>query len=103
MTTASAITFQFFRGDELLGTLVCSASALETAWQGGVFEPAPGYERVRPLFDNELHLLKSGRMTEWKEMWEEIQRPGLRLEPAGGGEPKTGFVIHIENDHAWWK
>jgi len=103
MTTASVIAFHLFRGDELLGTLVRSPASAHSVWQGGTFEPTAEFERVRPLFDNELHLLKAKRLMEWKEIWEEIQRPGLRLEPVGGGEPKTAFIIHIENDHAWWK
>lgn len=103
MTTASVITYRLFRGEELLGTLIHSASPAQAAWQGGAFEPAAGFERIRPLFDNELHLLKARRLLEWKEMWEEIQRPGLRLEPAGGGEPVVAAIIHIENDQAWWK
>lgn len=102
MTKTSAMTFRFFRGHELLGMLVCSA-ATDSAWQGGHFEPAASFDRVRPLFDNELHLLKARRLPEWKEMWEEIQRPGLKLEPVDGGEPITSFIIHIEEDHAWWK
>jgi len=97
------MTFRLFRGDELLGILVCPASAGDAAWQGGIFEAAATFERVRPLFENELHLLKARRLPEWKEMWEEIQRPGLKLEPVGGGESITAFIIHIEDDHAWWK
>jgi hypothetical protein len=73
------------------------------AWYGAVFEPSAEFERVRPLFENELHLLKSRRLPEWREMWGEIQKPGLRLEPLGEGPPITSFVIHIENDQAWWK
>jgi hypothetical protein len=103
MTNLPANTFRFFRGDLLLGTLVQTAALNNGGWQGGAFEPAAGFERVRPLFDNELRLLNTGRRQEWQEIWEEIQRPGLRLEPVSGGEPLTGLLIHIENESAWWK
>ena len=101
--TTSVVTFRLFRGDMLLGTLVHPVSPENLAWSGGAFQPTAEFERVRPLFENELHLLKAKRLPEWKEMWGEIQRPGLRLEPLAGGEPVTSFVIHIENDRAWWK
>ena len=103
MTTARVLTFHLFRGDVLLGTLAQTVPLEKLAWQGGVFAPTAEFERVRPLFDNELHLLRTSRLAEWRDMWNEIQRPGLRLEPLSGGEVATKFLIHIENETAWWR
>jgi hypothetical protein len=102
-TTTPVAVYRFFRGDTLLGTVVQSFREAEAGWCGGYFEPSAEFERVRPLFDNELHLLNTSRRGEWREMWEEIQRPGLRLEPLSGGATLAGFTIHIEQDRAWWR
>lgn len=103
MSQPSVTTYRLYRGDLLLGTVIQPAMLELAAWCGGVFHPVAGFERVRPLFENELHLLNAGRRPEWKEIWEEIQRSGLKLVPMDGGETLTDFVIHIENDQAWWK
>ncbi len=64
---------------------------------GGTFEPASGFEAVRPLFDRERELLKADWIDEWGTAGDELAM-GLRLEPLDGRAPITEFLLHIEED-----
>ena len=95
--------YRLVRGDTLLGTVTHHATQDDFPWHGGVFEPTPDFDSVRPLFDEELRLLNADQMDEWGVVLEQIERPGLRLEPLHGGSPVTEFLIHIDGAKTWWR
>jgi len=66
-------------------------------WWEGTFDPAPGFEAVRPLLDRERELLAADRIEEWCVAWDELAEE-LRLEPLDGREPITEFLLHIDED-----
>lgn len=66
-------------------------------WQEGTFDPGPGFEAVRPLFDRERELLEAERMEEWEETWDELAE-GRILQPLDGRGTIGEFLLHIESD-----
>ncbi len=94
--------YRVVRDGMLLGTLTCTGS--DMPWWEGEFEPAPGFESVRPLFDRERELLEADDMDAWGRAWDELA-VGLVLEPLDGREPITEFLLHIEPDgrRASWR
>lgn len=94
--------YRVFRGDLLLGILTELRG--EMWWREGTFDAAPGFDAVRPLFDQERELLEADRIDEWGAAWDELAE-GLRLEPVDGREPITEFLLHIEADgrNASWR
>jgi hypothetical protein len=87
--------YRVSRGEVFLGTLTRTGS--DMPWWEGTFDPAPGFEAVRPLFDRERELLDADRVDEWGAAWDELAE-GLRLEPLDGRGPITEFLLHIEGD-----
>jgi hypothetical protein len=94
--------YRVYRGDQLLGTLTRTGG--EMFWDEGDFDPAPGFETVRSLFNRERELLEADRIDEWCAAWDELAE-GLRLEPVDGRGAITEFLLHIEGDgrRATWR
>ena len=67
--------YRVYRGDQLLGTL--SRTGADMPWWDGTFDPAPGFDVFRPLFDRERELLNADRIEEWCVTWDELAE-GLR-------------------------
>jgi hypothetical protein len=96
-------TFELHRGAQLLGTIELRAELCDFPWYGGRFTAGPAFETVAHLFRQELELLGAEEMDAWGRVKAEIDGPGLRLMPAGGGPPEPDFMLHIEGDEARWR
>lgn len=95
--------YRVVRNGVLLGTLTRTGS--DPPWWEGDFEPAPGFELIRPLFDRERELLDADdNMDAWGLAYDELAN-GLVLEPLDGRDPITEFLLHIEADgrRASWR
>lgn len=92
--------YRVVRNGMLLGTLTRTGS--DMPWWEGEFDPAPGFESIRPLFDQERGLLDADDMDAWGAAWEELS-VGLVLEPTDGREPITEFLLHIDGRQASWR
>jgi hypothetical protein len=94
--------YRVYRGDRLLGTL--TRTGMDMPWWEGTFDPVPGFEAVRPLFDRERELLEADRIDEWGAAWDELAE-GLRLEPLDGRAPIIEFLLQSEADgrRASWR
>lgn len=103
MPETQQTVYRLVRGETLLGTVTHHATKDDFPWWGGVFEPTPAFDGVRPLFDDELRLLNADQMDEWAIVLEQIERPGLRLEPLDGSSPITELLIHIDGAKTWWR
>jgi hypothetical protein len=93
--------FKLYRGGELLATLTRSGG--DFPWCQGTYEPTSAFLTVRPLFDREWAILSEDRIDEWGLVWEEIQPPGLLLRPLDGRQDITEFLIHFDEERAWWR
>lgn len=102
-TTPAVTTFQLFRGAELLGTIELQAEHCDYPWYGGAFRAEPAFAPLEALFAEEIRLIDQEQMDAWGALWRQIEGPGLRLVPVGGGEPMADPVIHIEAGVARWR
>ena len=69
----------------------------------GIFDATDTFEEVRGLFVDELRLLNENRLDEWRQIRSQIESPGLKLLPIGGGSAVLSPLIHIEGVKAWWR
>ena len=97
------LTYHLLRGDALLGTVTLDASLGDFPWHNGQFEPAPAFESVRELFNQDLQLLDAEDWDRWDKLWLEIIQPGLRLHCLESNETISELLIHINGDKAWWR
>src|SRR5688500_13083229 len=91
------------RNGVMLGTLTRTGS--DMPWWQGEFDPAPGFESIRPMFDRERELLEADEdMDAWGLAWDELA-VGMVLEPLDGRATITEFLLHIEADgrQASWR
>ena len=93
--------YYLYRGDELLGTITHDED--DFPWHLGEFEAAEAFSGVRPLFQKERQFHKQGARDEWEKTRKEIDGPGIRLEPVGGGKTIDKILICIEENSVWWK
>lgn len=91
------------RGDELLGAIELRAELCDFPWYGGRFTPAPAYAEYASLFADELRLLDAEEMDAWGRVLAQIEGPGLRLVPEGGGPAEINPVLHIDGTVATWR
>lgn len=95
--------YRVVRNGVLIGTLTRTGS--DTPWWQGEFDPALGFESIRPLFDRERELLEADEdMDAWGLAWDELA-VGMVLEPLDGRATITEFLLHIEADgrQASWR
>jgi hypothetical protein len=92
------------RGETLLGKL--SIYEFDMPWVRAKFEPTPAFADAKPIFDREVALLDTGDEDGWQE-WElaqdEIEKMGLHLVETSNGTIITQFLLHIENNEAWFR
>ncbi len=97
--------WQLRRGDTLLGTL--RVNSVDQPWFIGTFGATPAFEKVRPLFDEELRLLEAERnafeQDAWEAAYERIDALRLRLVLEEGGEEFDHFLLHIQGCDAWFR
>lgn len=96
-------SFELYRGAELLGTIELRAEHCDFPWYGGEFRSEPAFAALEPLFAEEIALIDREEMDAWGEVWRQIEGPGLRLVPVGGGEPWVDPMIHIVDGVARWR
>jgi hypothetical protein len=85
----------------VLGAL--TAPSRDQPWIFCKFEAAPEFERLRPLFEEEVRLLNSGQTEAFLEAADRMQALKLELTPQHGGKTIRKFMIHVEGDKAWFR
>ena len=65
-------------------------------WLEGAFEALPGFAEFKPLFDCEL----PERVPDWEEVYAKIQDRLSLYDPDG---PVAEFLLHVEDDRAWFR
>src|SRR5262245_28343067 len=87
------------RGEEILADLVVTGGDLP--WLNAQVHPAPGFEDVRPLFDDELRRLDhlDDDPGPWEAAYLRIRQTVHLLAP--DGRPVPEFLLHIDGDQAW--
>jgi hypothetical protein len=101
MTDRNDRVWTLYRGDELIAELVVNGG--DFPWLNADVRPYPGFEDVRPLFDEELRLLDGveNHVEEWGAAYEKVRAAVTLKYPDGGEVPE--FLLHIDMGEAWWR
>jgi hypothetical protein len=92
--------FEFFRGDQLLGTVV--VERLSFPWTIGKLSPAPPYETVRHLFDEAWNSSIAEDWDRCDPILEEIENPGLTLRDTETNEVHSILGFHCNGTEFHW-
>jgi hypothetical protein len=93
-------TLQLKQDDVLLGKL--EVSELDFPWIICKFQPTEDFVRVKSLFDEELQLVNDAD-SEWEQAYEKILALDLQLIDVRSKSIIVDFLLHIEDDTAWFR
>ena len=89
------------RGAQVVAELVVTGG--DFPWLNAAVRPAPGFEEVQPLFEEELRALD--RIDDdpgaWEAAYENIRGAVILHDPEG--RPVPEFLLHIDGGDAWWR
>jgi hypothetical protein len=93
--------WQLLRGEEVVAELVVDGG--DFPWLNARVQAAPGFEEIRPLFEEELRLLDNidENVQAWEAAYENIRRTVHLRYPEGRQVPE--FLLHIRGEDAWWR
>ena len=83
---------QLKHGEESLGIL--RAYDNDFPWVNCKFEPTASFKTFEPLFQAELKL---------EDAYDRIDELGLQLVDVERGKVISEFILHIENNEAWFR
>ncbi len=89
------------QGEQVLGTL--KPYECDMPWVNCKFEPTTDFAPFKPLFDTELRLLDTAADDDWAEAYDKIADLDLRLVPVDGGAAIKEFLLHVQDDEAWFR
>lgn len=94
-------SWRLYQGRELLGRLVVTDA--DFPWLKARFEPESGFERVRPLFEEELRLLDAvdDDVDAWEAAYGQVRGAVSLAAPDGRRVPE--FLLHVQGEIAWWR
>jgi hypothetical protein len=94
-------TWRLYHDQELLGQLVVTDA--DFPWLSARFQAAPAFEKVRPLFEEELRLLDTidDDLDAWEAAYGQV-RDAVSL-AAADGRRVPEFLLHIQGENAWWR
>jgi hypothetical protein len=91
----------FDANGQLLATLWVTDS--DMPWLHARVEAPPEFEKIRHLFEAELHLLD--RVDEdpmaYERAYQAVEDAVRLINPAGSSVPE--FLIHVDGSAAWWR
>ena len=101
MTDPTDQTWRLYRGAKLIADLVVTGG--DFPWLNADVHPFPGFEEVRPLFDEELRLLDDvdNHVEAWEAAYEKVRETVALRYPDGSEVPE--FLLHIDKGEAWWR
>ena len=94
-------TWSLYHQRELLGQLV--VTGVDFPWLRARFQAEPGFQTVRPLFEEELRLLDTidDDVDAWEAAYGRVRDAVSLAGPDGRRVPE--FLLHIEGENAWWR
>jgi hypothetical protein len=72
-------------------------------WVSCTIEATEAFERYRPLFLDGLQLIEKEDWEGFDRLQEQIEAYSLRLIDARTGETINDFLLHIEEEKAWFR
>jgi hypothetical protein len=89
------------QGETVLGTLEDDGG--DFPWRYCTFKPTEAFQKIKPLFDRELELLKAEDWDQFEQAYQRIKDLGLRLVEKDGETEITDFLLHIQDKAAWFR
>ncbi len=88
------------REDKLLGTLRPYSS--DMFWTDCKFEATEEFQKIKPLFDEELKLVENDEFNaeKWEEVYGKIEGLNLKLINPEDGRIVEEFLLHIKDGEA---
>ncbi len=103
-----ARVWRLMRGDEPIADLVVTGS--DFPWLNAQVRALPGFEQVRPLFEDELRALEHihDDQAAWQSAYDNICRAVSLMYPADDPVSRAAdrvpeFLLHIDGEYAWWR
>jgi len=93
--------FLLKQNDKLLGTL--RLQTIDQPYFHCRFEATEAFQLIKWFFDEELKLLNGEDFEVWDEFYNQITNFNLMLVVSENGEIIKSFLLHIENDEAWFR
>ena len=99
-------TWRLYHQQQLLGQLVVGQLVVTDAdcpWLRARFQAEPGFEKVRPLFAEELRLADAvdDDVEAWETAYGQVRDAVSLAAPDGRRVPE--FLLHIQGANAWWR
>ena len=93
--------WRLYRGEQLIAELVVTDH--DFPWLNARLEARPGFEALRPLFDEEVRRAEAVEddMDAWEAAYNRIREAVSLAAPDGRRVPE--FLLHIEGEEAWWR
>lgn len=67
------------------------------------FESTEAFHYIKSFFEEELKLLNNEDFEIWDEFYNQITSFNLKLIKCESGEVIKDFILHIQNDEAWFR
>lgn len=97
-------SFRLLRGDAVLGIVTFDPKECDFPWKGGWLKPTDAFAQVEPMFREWDRLLEAEEYGGAEALFEEISRPGIRLQPLEDDrveEEILGIRIQTGNRVIW--
>ena len=93
--------WQLVDGEGVLAELVVTGG--DFPWLNAEVRPTGRFERIRPLFEEELRRLDrlDDDLASWEAAYDRIRHAVRLLAP--DGRPVPEFLLHIDGHDAWWR
>ena len=97
-----ATNYALMYGDTQLGLL--TEYEIDQPWIRCHFVAQPAFEKIRPLFEAEIHALETEHPDDntWEETYEAIAALNLCL-ACDDGKKIGPMLLHIHNKEAWFR
>ena len=92
---------QVRRGEQIIAELAVTGG--DFPWLNATVWSSPGFEQIRPLFQEELRALEhiDDDLGVWEAAYENI-RSAITLHYPDG-RPVPEFLLHVDGSDAWWR
>ena len=93
--------WRLMQREELLAELIVTGG--DFPWLNARIRAMPGFEAVRPPFEEELRALGhiDDDVGSWQAAYDRIRRAVSLLYPEG--RPVPEFLLHVDGEDAWWR
>lgn len=93
--------WQLRRDGQAIADLVVTGG--DFPWLNATLRASPGFEEIRPLFQQELAALEhiEEDLAAWDNAYERIRAAITLHQP--DGHPVPEFLLHIDGLDAWWR